>query len=124
MVKFTNLDAFQAAIDLMVEVYRATSGFPASERYGLTSQMRRAAVSIVSNIAEGQGRFTIGESRQLYSHARGSLYEVEAQMVAAMRLGFLTDDAELQKHLRRAGQTLEGLIRYTRGREEAAKKKR
>ena len=123
MGKFNNLDAFQAAIDLMVEVYRTTEAFPPAERYGLTSQMRRAAVSVVSHIAEGQGRLTFGESRQLFSQGRGSLYEVEAQGIAAVKLGFLTDDQMLRKRLQRAGQTLEGLIRYTRKREEAAKKR-
>lgn len=86
---YTELVAWQRAMDLAVEVYRATQGFPPDERFGLTSQVRRAAVSVPSNIAEGQGRLTKGEFRQFLGQARGSLLEVETQMELARRLGFL-----------------------------------
>jgi len=82
MSKYEGLVAFQRAMDLMVAVYQETDSFPRSERYGITSQIRRASLSVVSQIAEGQGRLTPGEWRQLLSQARGSLFEVEAQAIA------------------------------------------
>jgi len=77
-----------AAIELTVLVYKLTSEFPAAERFGLTSQMRRAAVSIASNIAEGYGKFSKGEYLLFLGHARGSCAEVETQLVIAKELGF------------------------------------
>jgi four helix bundle protein len=120
---FEDLRAFQRAVDFMVDVYTATESFPAKELYGLTSQMRRAACSVVSHIAEGQGRLSYGEWRQMLSQGRGSLYEVQAQVIASERLGFLsTANAE---HLRRSsgavGRELAGLIAWVRKRELQAK---
>ena len=103
----------------MVDVYSATENFPKREWYGLASQLRRAAVSVVSNIAEGQGRLTDGEWRQLLSHARGSLFEIEAQLIAAAALGYI-DETALQRvraTTRSVGKPLAGLIRYVRSRE-------
>ena len=85
---FKELVVWQRAIELTVEVYKFTSNFPDSERFGLTNQMRRAAVSIASNIAEGYGRKTKGEYLQFLGHARGSCWEVETQIVIARELGF------------------------------------
>jgi four helix bundle protein len=73
MATFEDLDVFKRALYLMTDVYRATKVFPGDERFGLTQQLRRAAVAVVSNLAEGQGRFTDGEWRQFLSQARGSL---------------------------------------------------
>ena len=116
MKTFENLDAFQAAIDMTVTIYEVTEAFPASERYGLQAQMRRAGVSVISNIAEGQGRLTNGEWRQSLSHARGSLYEIEAQLIIARRLHFIEekDAAKLRTACRRTGKALAGLITYVR----------
>ena len=113
---FEDLDAFRCARDLIEEVYGFTQRFPATERYGLTSQMRRAAISIASNIAEGQGRLTPGEWRQMLSHARGSLFELQAQVVIAERLQF-TDPTNATLIRTRIGDTarpLAGLIQYVR----------
>jgi four helix bundle protein len=122
---FEDLRAFQRALDLMVEVYKTTEAFPSKELYGLVSQMRRAACSVVSNIAEGQGRLTYGEWRQMLSHARGSLYELQAQAIAANRLGFI--DAQSAKHLRQratgAGRELAGLIDWVNKREAQTKRR-
>jgi four helix bundle protein len=116
---FEDLRAFQRALDLMVDVYTATEAFPAKELYGLTSQMRRAACSVVSNIAEGQGRLSYGEWRQMLSHARGSLYEVQAQVIASNRLGLLTTSIaeHLKKQSRATGRELAGLIEWVKRQE-------
>src|SRR5512136_1860465 len=91
---YTDLMAWQKAVDLVEEVYRVTGHFPKEELYGLTSQMRRAAVSIPSNIAEGQGRNSRGEFCQFLGHAKGSLFELETQVVIAARLGYLSQQEE------------------------------
>jgi four helix bundle protein len=85
---FKDLLAWQRAIDLTVAIYRLTESFPASEKFGLSNQLRRAAVSVASNIAEGYGRATRGEYVQFLGHARGSNCEIETQLVIAASLGF------------------------------------
>ena len=87
---YRELLVWQKAKALAVDVYGETKSFPRSEAYGLTSQLRRAAVSVVSNIAEGQGRLTTGEFRQFLGHARGSLLELETQIAIASDLGYLS----------------------------------
>jgi four helix bundle protein len=86
---FTDLIAWQKAMDLVEAVYRATRGFPSDERFGLTSQVRRAVVSVPSNIAEGQGRASTREFLHFLSIAYGSLLEVETQIHIAHRLGYM-----------------------------------
>src|ERR1017187_9714689 len=85
---FRNLTVWQRAVELTVAVYKLTSSFPDSERFGLINQLRRASVSVASNIAEGYGRCTRGEYVQFLGHARGSNSEVETQIVIAKALGF------------------------------------
>ncbi len=85
---FRNLAVWQRAIELTLAIYKLTSSFPDSERFGLTSQLRRASVSVASNIAEGYGRSTRGEYVQFLGNARGSISEVETQLVIARALGF------------------------------------
>ena len=86
---YQDLIAWQKAMDYVQVVYLATQSFPPDERYGLTSQLRRAAVSIPSNIAEGQGRGTAPEFARFLRVAHGSLRETETQLILAKRLGFL-----------------------------------
>ncbi|PYQ48630.1 MAG: four helix bundle protein [Acidobacteria bacterium] len=119
MKNFEDLIVFKRAVALMVDVYRTTETFPKDERYGLTAQIRKASVSVVSHVAEGQGRLSLGEWRQFLSQARGSLYEVQAQAIAAHELGFLEDQpyGELRVSIRRVASPLRGLIAYVRGRE-------
>jgi four helix bundle protein len=79
---------WQRAIELSVGIYKLTAEFPKEELYGLTSQLRRAAVSIASNIAEGYGRGSKGEFRQFIGVARGSVLELQTQLVIATELNF------------------------------------
>jgi four helix bundle protein len=95
---FRDLQVWQRAMQLTVAIYRLSQGFPREEQFGLTSQIRRAAVSIPSNIAEGQGRLSSGEFRQFLGIARGSTCEVQTQLEIARSLEFgaprLIDEAE------------------------------
>ncbi|HET8555593.1 MAG TPA: four helix bundle protein [Rhodanobacteraceae bacterium] len=90
MRSYRDLLAWQKAVMLVEQVYRATVCLPPDERYGLTSQLRRAAVSIPSNIAEGHGRETTREFTRFISIARGSLAELETQLEIALRLNMIT----------------------------------
>jgi len=93
---------WQRAMQLTVAIYGLTRGFPRDEIYGLTSQVRRSVVSIPSNIAEGQGRRTVGEFKQFLGIARGSNFEVQTQLEIARTLKFgsstLIDEAEKLSH--------------------------
>jgi len=86
---YRDLDVWKLAVDWVEAVYRATSYWPSEERFGLTSQRRRAAVSVASNIAEGAARRSTGEFLQFIGMARGSLAEAETQLLIASRLGYL-----------------------------------
>jgi four helix bundle protein len=90
---FKDLVVWQRAIQLTVAVYKLTAAFPASERFGLTNQLRRASVSVASNIAEGYGRSTKGEYLLFLGHARGSNCEVETQLVISKELDFGSAEA-------------------------------
>ena len=93
---FRDLAVWQRAIELTLAIYKLSAAFPDSERFGLTNQLRRASVSVASNIAEGYGRSTKGEYIQFLGHARGSVSEVETQLVIARALSFGSKQA-LQK---------------------------
>jgi len=88
-----DLVVWQKAMEMTVEVYRLTEGFPRSEIYGLTSQVRRAAASVPANIAEGHARGTTRDYAHFLSVARGSLMETETFLTLSLRLGYLTEDA-------------------------------
>src|SRR5579864_7472031 len=85
---YTELRAWKQAVDLVLEVYSTTQQFPKTELYGLTNQIRRSAVSVPSNIAEGKGRSSDRELALFLSHARGSLLELETQLLIASKLGY------------------------------------
>jgi four helix bundle protein len=108
---YRQLIAWQKAMDFVAEVYRVTRTFP-EEMYGVTSQLRRAAVSIPSNIAEGQGRQTTGEFRQFLGHARGSLLETETQILLSERLEYLghKETESLIAQAAEVGRILNGLM--------------
>jgi len=116
MRRYQDLEAWQKAMDLVVECYQATQPFPSNETYGLTSQIRRSAVSVPANIAEGHGRQHQTEFIQHLSIAYGSLSELETHIGIAQRLNYLDLD-QVQKLLGRAsevGRLLNGLLRFLR----------
>src|SRR5215467_1201815 len=88
---FQDLRVWQQGMDLVEEVYRATESFPKHETYGLTNQVRRAAVSVPSNIAEGKGLQTDREYCSYLYRARGSLMEAQTQIIIARRLKYLSE---------------------------------
>ncbi len=108
---FRDLIVWQKAMKMVTAIYRATQSFPDDERYGLTSQLRRAAVSVPSNIAEGQGRLTKGEFRQFLGNAKGSLSEVETQLLIARNLGYLSNPEPLLDQTSDVARLLNGLLR-------------
>lgn len=126
MSKFEDLEVFQTALDLRVEIHRVTADFPKHELFGIVAQLRRAAGSVVRNIAEGHGRLTFGEWRQFLSQGRGSLFEVEAELIAAHRLGYIDGAAlhELRERVNDVGGKLMGLIRYVLRRERESRRLR
>jgi len=112
---YKDLLVWQKGLRLVKMVYQETAEFPTEERFGLISQMRRCAVSVPSNIAEGQSRRTAGEFVQFISHAEGSLAELETQCLISIDLGFITSETaepilsaivELQKMLNSLRQKL------------------
>jgi four helix bundle protein len=109
---YRDLVVWQKAMDLVTAMYRITAGFPRDEIYGLTSQLRRAAVSIPSNIAEGQGRFGSAEFRRFLWLANGSLMELETQLLIAERLEYITSDTEreLLREAAEVGKIFNGLV--------------
>ena len=108
-----DLIVWQKAMQLVVDVYRASEVFPKAETYGLTSQTRRAAASIPANIAEGQGRRLVGEYTQFLGNARGSLSELDTHLELAVRLGYLAaaQHSKLLDQLAEVGRLLNGLMR-------------
>jgi len=113
---YEDLEAWRLAMDLVDSIYRCTGNFPKQEQYGLTNQLRRAAVSVPSNIAEGKGRSSDRELVQFLTHARGSLYELQTQIRIAYRLHYLHADSarELWNQAAEVGRLLNGLIRTFR----------
>src|SRR5712691_3566546 len=88
---YRDLEVWQRAMDLVVASYRATRSFPGHERFGLTAQLRRSAVSVASNIAEGRGRHGLGDFLHHLSIANGSVMELETQFLIGRRLEYLSE---------------------------------
>ena len=109
---YRDLIAWKKAMTFVREIYRATAAFPKEEIFGLTSQVRRAAVSIPSNIAEAKGRYSQRDFLHFLMQARGSINEVETQLLIAQELGYLPDDQtdELLCQSKELGKILNGLI--------------
>ena len=100
-------------MEIVIEIYNLTRAFPPEERFGLSAQLRRAAVSIPSNIAEGHSRLGAAEFRRFVSIARGSVGEIETQIAVAVALSFIAADetAPLSSQLERLSKMLFGLYR-------------
>jgi four helix bundle protein len=113
MAGYRELKVWQLGVDLSLEIYRLTETFPKSELYGLTSQLRRAAVSIPSNIAEGHARKTRREMQRYANIAKGSLAELETQLIIARELGYASDDAlrKLLQLTEQESRMLSGLLK-------------
>src|SRR5436309_3381067 len=104
------LVVWQKGVAFVTELYSPTQCFPSEEKFGLISQLRRAAVSIPSNIAEGQGRPTRGEFIQFLGHAKGSLCEVETQLIISHNLGYLKEPKPLTEQLNEIARMPNGLL--------------
>lgn len=113
---YRDLDVWQRSVDLATKLYRTTQHFPQSEIYGLTNQMRRAAVSIASNIAEGQVRSTLDYAR-FVTIARGSLAELETQLEIARRIGYFSQEEfdGLSEEMVVIGRQLNALLKRLKG---------
>ena len=103
---------WQKSISLTKSIYAMTARFPGGERYGLVSQMRRASVSIASNIAEGAARYSNAEKLHFFHIARGSLSELDTQLEISDHLSFVPGDEQLlvQQQIDEVGRLLQGLI--------------
>lgn len=113
---FTDLEGWRKAHKLVLMIYQTTKSFPKEEQFGLTSQIRRAAISISSNIAEGFSRRSSLEKRQFYYQALGSLTETQNQLLVARDVGFASND-EFKKMADQSvavGKLINGLIKYVK----------
>jgi len=110
---YKDLIAWQESHKLVLAIYKVTKTFPREEQFGLVNQLRRAAVSITSNIAEGFSRNTFKEKQQFYQISKGSLLEVDSQMLIARDIGYLSRDVHLQieSQINVIGRLITGLIR-------------
>ena len=109
---FHDLVVWQKATELTVCIYKLTRTFPEGEKYGLISQMRRASVSVASNIAEGRGRLNPAEFRQFLGLAQGSICELKTQLLVANRLGMTKGEtmAEAEAHSEEVSKMLASFI--------------
>jgi len=116
-----DLIVWQKAMELVTEVYRVTRTFPKEELYGLSSQIRRSAVSVPSNLAEGHGRNSRKEFHQFVGQARGSLVELETQLEIALNLGYLRRDVAdvLLTRASEVGRLVNGLRDWTASRADS-----
>jgi four helix bundle protein len=112
---FTDIDAWQHGHKLVLDVYRITKKFPKEELFGLTSQIRRAAVSITANIAEGMGRYSYKDRIRFFYNSRGSIFEVENFNLLAKDLKYLSESEfnVLQLQIEETRKTLNGFIGST-----------
>ena len=110
-----DLIVWQKGIQLCKLVYKVTEEFPKSEIYGITSQMRRSAVSIPSNIAEGSARQSDKEMIQFLYVALGSLSEVETQIIIAIELEYISNNEEINGNITKIRKLIVGLIKYLKG---------
>ncbi len=110
MKTYKELNVWQKSMDLIEEIYKITCNFPSEEKFGISMQMRRASVSIPSNIAEGWGRSSLKEYIQLLVIARGSLMELETQLEISKRLNYVRDSDMVLNLISEVGKMLNGLL--------------
>ena len=113
---FTDLKVWQSGHQLVLDIYKVTRKFPREEQFGLVSQMRRASVSVTSNIAEGFGRRGMKEKIQFYYLAQGSLTEIKNQLLVARDVGYIADEvfASLAEQMNDTHKLLQGLIKKSK----------
>jgi len=121
---YKDLIAWQKGMDLVATIYDATQTFPSHEQFGLTSQLRRAAVSVPSNIAEGKAHYSNRDFVRFLRHARGSLAEIETQVLIAQQRKYLNTETatNLSQKIDELGRILSGLINSLRDQDSAAKR--
>ena len=122
MNSYEDLEVWQKSVALATRLYKITDPFPSPEKFGLISQIRRAATSIPANIAEGWGRGSTKEYIQFLFVARGSLMELETHMIIAQNLGYLASEqlSDLRNATRQVGKMLNGLIKALKARDRFA----
>jgi four helix bundle protein len=113
-----DLDAWRKSISLVKKIYKLTENMPDSEKFSLTNQMRRSAVSISSNIAEGSARESDKEFIQFLYYSMGSIAELETQLIISQELGFINISKEVEEDLLRTRQIIIGLIRYLKSKKK------
>lgn len=116
IVKFTDLDAWQQTHKLVLEIYEITKKFPKEEMFGLVNQMRRAVISITSNIAEGFSRNSFKEKLQFYSRAQGSVTELQNQLIAAKDIGYISEEefSNIAQQTVKVHKIINGLIKKSK----------
>jgi four helix bundle protein len=117
---FTDLLVWQKSHQLALDIYKITRSFPAEERFGLISQMRRSAVSIPANIAEGFGKKGLRDKLNFYNIAQGSAEELKYYLILAKDLGYLADNDKFNRSLMEVVRMLSGLIHAIRRKNESA----
>ena len=120
MASYRELIAWKKGMQLVTDVYAATRQFPREEMYGLTSQIRRSAVSVPSNVAEGHGRTTNRDRHYFITAARGSVLELQTQIEIALNVGYLERDraAKLIESADEVGRIINGLMRSLRAKDD------
>ena len=113
ILNFTDLIAYKKAHELVIEVYKITKNFPDDEKFCLISQIRRAGISVTSNIAEGFARMTAKDKANFYGISRGSLLELQSQLLVSKDLGYLSSDdyINLEQKIIETGKLISGIIR-------------
>ena len=104
-----DLEVWKISVDLVIDIYKITENFPKNEIFGLTAQMRRSAVSVPSNIAEGCGRYSDKDTLKFIYVALGSLSELETQIIIAQKLGYLDEVQEIYNSIKKVNAMLIGL---------------
>ncbi|MCL1902279.1 MAG: four helix bundle protein [Alphaproteobacteria bacterium] len=113
MTVMEDLDVYKLAYKIVLDIYKLTTKYPNDEKFGLVSQMRRAAVSVVSNLSEGGARISDGEQKQFIGHARGSLVELRTQLRLSKDIGFISENesADILNDIERTKMMMNGLLK-------------